>query len=315
MFGLFEKENFLCLGVNPNADWSNMDSIITPMELYEILKTKIYSKENIKEIQSKLNQKDIPYKDIFNEFNWVSEKQMVNYKTISFKLIQVISGVRQEFESSDPHIEIYEKYIAPSIIKSLSSEESELQYNIDNVEGDFLNDGVIVPLHFDRVLVQDSKIQDEKTGIVFRNLVIKHKLEPLSLEPNLYQKIDILIDKIFDKIENAQLYIGNEEEELLEILTAGNKLNGSYSELNGYYYLGIANYKIGMIEKAEIYFEKIINLQSDISKLTIAKDFLRPIGELFEEEGNSAKALYWFKRAIDFSPTIGLKKKIVQLEK
>jgi len=315
MFGLFNKEKFICLGVNPNADWSNMDSIITPMNLHEYLKPKVYSKEDIKEIQNKLNQKDIPYKNISNEFNWIPEKQVASCKTISVSLVQVISGVRQEFETSEPHNEIYEKYIAPSIIKSLSLDSAKLKYDIQEVENEYLDKGVIVPLHFDRVLVIDSKFKDEKTGKVFRNLEIKEKLEPFSLEPNSYQKVDIIIEKILEKIENADTNIADEEKELLEILTDSEKLKGRYAELNGYYYLGIANIKIGLTEKAEKYFDTLVNLQSDISKMTIAKDFLRPIGELFEEKENTGKALFWYKKAIDFSPTIGLKKKITQLEK
>lgn len=227
----------------------------------------------------------------------------------------MISGVRQEFETSEAHNEIYEKYIAPSIIKSLSLDSANLKYDIEEVENEYLDKGVIVPLHFDRVLVIDSKLKDEKTGRVFRNLEIKEKLEPFSLEPNSYQKVDIIIEKILDKIENADTNIADDEKELLEILTDSEKLKGRYAELNGYYYLGIANIKIGLTENAEKYFDTLVNLQSDISKMTIAKDFLRPIGELFEEKENTSKALFWYKKAIEFSPTIGLKKKITQLEK
>ena len=51
MFGLFNKDKYSCLGVNPDADWSHMDSIITPMNLHEYLKSKIYTKVEIKEIK------------------------------------------------------------------------------------------------------------------------------------------------------------------------------------------------------------------------------------------------------------------------
>lgn len=314
MFGLFNKDMFSCVGVNPGADWSHMDSITTPMELHQYFKTKIFTKDEIKEIQKKLNEKGIPYKDLLNEFNWVSEKQVANCKTVSFSLIQVISGVRQEFETSEPHIEIYEKYIAPSIIKSLSSDSSYLKYDIEKVESEYLDKGVIVPLHFDRVLVIDSKIKDEKTGRVFRNLEIKEKLEPFSLEPNSYQKIDILIDQIFEKIEGGEINIADDENELLKILKENKTIKGRYAELNGYYYLGVANMKIGLTEKAEKYFDTLINLKSDISPLTIAKDFVRPIGELYEERQTNSKALLWYKKAIELSPNIGLKKKIRELE-
>jgi len=315
MFGLFNKEKFICLGVNPNADWSNMDSIITPLNLHEYLKPKVYTKENIKEIQNRLNQKDIPYKDISNEFNWISEKQNANLKTISFSLISVISGVRQEFETSEPHIEIFEKYIAPSIIKSLTLGSGEIKYDIEDVESNYLDKGVIVPLHFDRVQVFDRKIKDEKTGKVFRNLEIKQKLEPHSLEPKGRKKVNILINTMLQKIELGDTNILIEENELLEILKESEKLRCEYRELEAYYYLGVINIKIALFDKAENYIYILINTPNDISKMTIAKDFLRPIGELFEENGNASKALFWFKKAIEFSPAIGLKKKITQLEK
>jgi tetratricopeptide (TPR) repeat protein len=315
MFGLFNKEKFTCLGVNPDADWSNMDSIITPLNLQEYLKPKVYLKDEIKEIQRKFNQKEIPYKDILNEFNWISEKQVVNFKTISLSIITVISGVRQEFETSEPHNEIYKKYIAPSIIKSLSLGFANIKYDIEDVKNDYLDKGVIVPLHFDRVSVIESTIRDEKTGKIFRNLEIKEKLEPHSLEPNSYQKVDIIIGKMFEKIENDNTNIVDDEKELLKVLTDSEKLKGRYAELNCYYYLGIANIKIGLIDNAEKYFDILVNLQSDISKMTIAKDFLRPIGEFYEENDNLSKALFWYKKAIELSPAIGLKKKIAEIEK
>ncbi|MDZ4072475.1 MAG: hypothetical protein U1C70_11675 [Sediminibacterium sp.] len=314
MFGLFNKDKFSCVGVNPDADWSHMDSIITPMELHQYLKPKIYTKDEIKQIQEKLNEKGIPYKDILNEFNWVSEKQAATCKTKSFSLIQLISAVREEFETSKPHIEIYQKHIAPSIIKSLSLNSSNLKYDIENVESEYLDRGVIVPLHFDRVLVLDSKIEDEKTGKVFRNLEIKEKLEPFSLEPNAYQKVDIIIETILEKIESGETNIEDDENELMGILSDNETLKGRYAELNGYYHLGLSNFKIGLTEKAEKYFDILINLQSDISPLTIAKAFLRPIGELYEERNITAKALLWYKKAIEYFPNIGLKKKIKELE-
>jgi tetratricopeptide (TPR) repeat protein len=78
--------------------------------------------------------------------------------------------------------------------------------------------------------------------------------------------------------------------------------------------LGVSNLKIGLNEKAEKYFDILINLQSDISPLTIAKDFVRPIGELYEDLKLNSKALFWYKKAIELSPNIGLKKKIKELE-
>ena len=52
MFGLFNKDKFSCLGVNPDADWSHMDSITTPMDLHQYLKPKIYTKDEIKDVNN-----------------------------------------------------------------------------------------------------------------------------------------------------------------------------------------------------------------------------------------------------------------------
>lgn len=38
MFGISKKEKFVCLGINPGADWSMLDSIITPLKLHQFLK-------------------------------------------------------------------------------------------------------------------------------------------------------------------------------------------------------------------------------------------------------------------------------------
>jgi hypothetical protein len=55
--------------------------------------------------------------------------------------------------------------------------------------------------------------------------------------------------------------------------------------------LGLANIKIGLSEKAETYFDKLVQLESDISKMTIAKDFIRPIGELYAEREANTKSI------------------------
>ena len=49
MFGLFkkEKERFVCLGVNLEASWTNMESMFTAFELYEKLKDLAFLKEEI----------------------------------------------------------------------------------------------------------------------------------------------------------------------------------------------------------------------------------------------------------------------------
>jgi len=314
MLGLFNKEKFSCIGVNPDVDWSHIDSITIPLDLHEYLKRKVYTKDEIKEIQNKLNEKGIPFNDMLNELNWVSEKQASTLKTVNFSLLQIISGVRKEFETSEAHNEIYDNHIAPTIIKSLSLGLGKLKYDIAEFENEYLDTGVIVPLHFDRILVIDSTIKNEKTGRVFRNLEIKEKLEPISLEPDSYQKVDIIIDNILKRIDSGETNIEDYEKELIEILHNSENLKGRYAELNGYYYLGMLNMKIGLTEKAGKYFDVLINLKSDISHLTIAKDFYRPIGELYETNKISSKALFWYKKAVEFSPNIGLKKRIKELE-
>jgi len=314
MFGLFSKEKFSCFGVNPDADWSYMDSIITPMSLHQYLKSKIYTKAEIKEIQNKLNEKGIVYRNILNEFNWIPQNQASTCNMISYVSLELISGVRNEFDGSQYHHDIYEKFIAPTIIKSLSLGLGKIKYDIEEIKSEYLDKGVIVPLHFDRVLVIDSKIKDEKTGLVFRNLEIKEKLEPFSLEPNSYQKIDVIIDKMLERLKKSDMDIAEEEKELMEILTEDDNLKGRYAEVKAYYYLGMLNMKIGLTDQAEKYFDILINLKPDVSKTTIARDFFRPIGELYEERGINNKALVWYKRAIELSPAIGLKNKIKQLE-
>lgn len=314
MFSIFKKKKFSCIGVNPYADWSKMDSIITPLELHQYLKTKSYTKEEIKQLQIKLHEKGLPYDDLLKQLNWVSEKQESSINVNSATLIQVISGVRSEFENSEPHNEIYERHIAPSIIKSLSSETSFLKYDIENVEHYYLQKGVMVPLHFDRYLLIKSEIAEPKSETIFVNLEIKEKLPAFSLESNIFQDIETLIDSISIKVKTKDASIDTDIDRLIKILDSNEQIKGKYAQINGYFAIGVALLKIGQQEKSEKFFEMLLKLQSDISPLTIAKDFLRPIGEMFETRKQFKLALFWYQKAIELSPNIGLKKKIKELE-
>jgi hypothetical protein len=319
MFGLFkkEKEEFICLGVNPDADWSNMDTIMSPLKLFQnVLIKSAYTNEQLKDTQKKLNEYNLGYKDILKEFNWVSlTNSKKSIESIEFLYTSIISGVRPEFETSEAHIEIYEKHIAPSIVKSLSTESSFLKSNVKDVENEFFEKGgVIFPLHFDSVWLSLNKFKDLKTGKIFRNLVIDKEVERRSLEPNSFGKLNISIGNILAKLDNDETNIIDEEIKILETLAQNEELRDKYIEIKSYYILGISNLKIGQIEKAKIFFDTILNLETTISRNTIASDFIRPIGEYYEKNHDLNETLYWYKKAIGFSPAIGLKKKIKEIE-
>ena len=86
MFGLFKKEKFICIGVNPKVDLLHLESIITPLELHERIKNKIFTKDEIKQLQIKLNELNIPYKDLEKEFNWILDSPKVQHKKKSLRL-------------------------------------------------------------------------------------------------------------------------------------------------------------------------------------------------------------------------------------
>ena len=318
MFGLFKKEEFICLGVNPDADWSNMDTFMAPLKLFQdVFKEKSYTNEQLKELQKKLDEYNLGYKDILKEFNWVSlNKSKKSLESIEFLYTGIISGVRPEFETSEAHIELYEKHIAPSIVKSLSSESTFLKSNVKDFENEFFEKGgVIFPLHFDSVWLSLNKYKDLKTGKIFRNVVIDKEFERRSLEPNSFGKLNIIIKNILSKLDEGESNIIDEENEILEILAKNEELRDKYLEIKAYFILGISNLKIGQIEKAKKFFDTLLNLKTTISRNTIASDFIRPIGEFYEKNGSLDETLYWYKKAIEFSPTIGLKKKIKEIEK
>jgi tetratricopeptide (TPR) repeat protein len=317
MFGLFKKEEFICLGVNPDSDWSNMDTFMAPLKLFQdVLMKSTYTNEQLKELQKKLDEYNLGYKDILKEFNWVSlSKSKKSLESIEFVLQLLISGVRPEFETSEAHIELYEKHITPSIVKSLSSESTFLKANVKDVEDEFFEKGgVIFPLHFDSVLVRINKYKDVKTGKIFRNVVIEKEVERRSLEPNSFGKLNIIIKNILAKLDDGELSIIDEENEMLEILAKNEELRDKYLEIKAYFILGISNLKIGQIEKAKKFFDTILNLETTISRNTIASDFIRPIGDYYEKNDDLTAALFWYKKAIEFSPAIGLKKKIKEME-
>ena len=321
MFGLFkkEKEEFICLGVNPDADSSNMVTIMAPLKLFQdVLIKSTYTSDQLNELQKKLNEYNLGYKDILKEFNWVSlskSKKSIESIDFMFQLKTVISGVRPEFETSEAHIELYEKHIAPSIVKSLSSESKFLEADVKDVKDEFFEKGgVIFPLHFDSVLVKINKYKDLKTGKIFRNVVIEKEVERRSLEPNSFGKLNITIKNILAKLDEGELNIIDEENEILEILAKNEELRDKYLEIKAYFILGISNLKIGQIEKANKFFDTILNLETTISRNTIASDFIRPIGDYYEKNDDLTAALFWYKKAIEFSPAIGLKKKIKEME-
>ena len=180
MFGLFKKEEFVCLGVNPDADWSNMDTFMAPLKLFQdVFKGKSYTNEQLKELQKKLDEYNLGYQDILKEFNWVSlNDSKKSLESIEFLITRIISGVRPEFETSKAHIELYEKHIAPAIVKSLSSDSTFLESEVKDAKDEFFEKGgVIFPLHFDSVMVKLNKYKDLKSGKTFRNLVIEKEVE------------------------------------------------------------------------------------------------------------------------------------------
>jgi tetratricopeptide (TPR) repeat protein len=287
-------------------------SIITPLELHQRIKNKVFTKEDIKQVQAKLNESGIPYKDLFNELNWISEKETESLKLEIIKTIQIISGVRKEFENSEVHLEIYDKYIAPSIVESLSFKSSNTKNDMRNLINNQLVKGVIYPLHFDRILMLESKIN--LNNRVLRNIEIKERLQPLNLEPNSFDKIDVILQRLSKDNLVGPTDISADEQNILEILNSDANLKGRYVELKSSYVLGLSYFKLGALDKAEYYFEKLLNTRSDISSVTIATDFLKSIGELFENNNNIKEALYWYTKAIEYSPKIGLKKRIKELE-
>jgi tetratricopeptide (TPR) repeat protein len=314
MFGLFKKEEFVCLGVNLEANWTNMESIFTAFELYEKLKDLAFLKEEILDLQKQLDINELGLIDVFNEFNWSSVKKDSVERLNSTKFIMMISGVRQEFAESKPHIELFKNHIEPSYLKSLASSPKKLDYNIEDVRMDYLKMGVVVPTHFDRLVIIEKEFREIKSGKILRCLSIGEKAEPLSLEPNSFEKLNIFIDKILAKLDNGESNIIDEENEILEVLEKNDELRDKYLEIKAYFILGISNLKIGQIEKAKKFFDTILNLETTISRNTIASDFIRPIGEFYEKNGSLNETLYWYKKAIEFSPAIGLKKRVKEIE-
>ena len=122
------------------------------------------------------------------------------------------------------------------------------------------------------------------------------------------------MNKILSKVENGESNFVEEENEILEILAKDEELKGKYVVVQAYFTLGFSNLKTGKLKKAEDFFGTILNLETDISRNTIASDFIRPIGEYYEKNDDLTAALFWYKKTIEFSPAIGLKKKIKEME-
>lgn len=316
MFGLFkkEKERFVCLGVNLEASWTNMESMFTAFELYEKLKDLAFLKEEILDLQKRFEVNQLGIKDIFDEFNWSSANKDSVEHLDSTKFITMITGVREEFAESESHIELFKKHIEPSYLNSLASSPKKLDFNIDDVRLDYLNKGVRCPIHFDRLVILEKEYREIKSGKILRCLSIGGRPEPHSLEPNSFEKLRLAINKILSKVEIGESNFVIEESEILEILAKDEELNGKYVVVQAYFTLGFSNLKTGKLKKAEDFFNTILNLKTDISRNTIASDFIRPIGEYYEKNDDLTAALFWYKKTIEFSPAIGLKKKIKEME-
>jgi hypothetical protein len=169
MFGLFKKEEFVCLGVNLEANWTNMESMFTAFELYEKLKDLAFLKEEILDLQKQLDINELGLFDVFNEFNWSSVKKDSVEQLNSTKFIMMISGVRQEFAESKPHIELFKNHIEPSYLKSLASSPKKLDYNIEDVRMDYLK-------MIATSIIKSKKSKKEITRLLLLSLLLLQKL-------------------------------------------------------------------------------------------------------------------------------------------
>lgn len=312
MFSFFKKERFLCLGLNPNADLKYLTSLTKILELQHALKDKVYTSEEIDKIQNHFNENGKEFKNIRTELNWISEDQLKNYTKSSMSVYSLITAVREEFKDSKDHQDFFYKVLAPSIINALSDEHVKPQID-DSIRSRYLEKGVKPWLHFDQVMLLDSTWVNIKSGKSFRNIEIQEKMSPPSLEPGPFEAAKLLIDKLYDKINKGNRDINSEEQDLLKILD-GKLITGTYLELECIYHLGVTYFRLGLIDKAESYFDKILDLKTAISKSTIASDFLKRIGGLFDQTATLKKALYWYIKAVEFDPKVGLKRRIKELE-
>jgi len=219
MFGLFkkEKERFVCLGVNLEADWTNLESILTALEVYEKLKSLAFLKEEILDLQKQFEVNQLGIRDVFDEFNWSSANKDSVEHLDSTKFITMITGVREEFAESESHIELFKNYIEPSYLNSLALGPKKLDFNIDDVRLDYLNKGVRCPIHFDRLIILEKEYREIKSGKIFRCLSIGGRPEPHSLEPNSFEKLRLAMNKILSKVENSESNFVEEENRTLEI--------------------------------------------------------------------------------------------------
>lgn len=311
MFSLFKKEKFLCLGINPDADLKYLPSLTGILELHLVIKDKVYTSEDIDKIQNHLNENSKEFKNIRSELNWISESQFKHYKRNSMSVYSIITGVREEFKDSKDHQDYFNKVLSPSIMNGLSDVQIKPKVD-DYLRSKYLQKGVKQWLHFDQVMLLDSTWSNIKKGEIFRNIEIQEKVTPQSLEPGPFEAAELLISEMYEKLNKGNRDINLEETGLLKILDS-KVIAGTNVELKCLYHLGVTYFRLGLIDRAESYFGKIINLKTDIAKSAIASDFLKPIGELFDEQTTFNKALYWYSKADEFDPKVGLKRRIKEL--
>jgi hypothetical protein len=306
-------EKFICLGVNPLTDLTHLESLITPLDLHDHIKKKLFTIEDIKNIQKNLNENEIPYKEMLPEFNWISENNVSDLKYNNLLSCSVDSGVHPQFEESVEHIYFYEKIIQPAILNAIKQNPEHFKEVLLIETDELFEKGIIYPLHFNSYRITISTIENTITKKKIINYEINCKVEPSNLEGK-FHKQNSLMEELDKKAENGETDFEPQETDLINLLNDQETMRSEYSQISYFLNLGFINLKVDKIDRAEQHFNTIIELNTDISKLTLGKDFLRPIGEFYESKNNLDKALYWYKKATEFNPNVGLKKKIKELE-
>jgi hypothetical protein len=170
MFGFLKKEEFISLGVNCDADFSNLSSITIALDFHELLITKAFLKDDILGLQKQSDEHNLGFKDMSNDFIWVSLKYgSKSLEDIGSVIYTISSGVKKEYETSELHLELYEKHIAPQYIRSLPLNTGKMEMDISEIQMEYWEKGVHYPLHFERSVIIE-KIFKSKTGKIFRTL-------------------------------------------------------------------------------------------------------------------------------------------------
>lgn len=173
MFGFLKKEEFISLGVNRDADFSSMSSIMIALFVQNKIKTNAYLKEEIIDLQKQFDEHKLGFKDVFNDFIWISRKSGKNlYELVDFRIYTVVSGIKEEFEKSELHLELLENHIF-SCYKSFSVNSGMLEMDISKVQMDYWEKGVKYPSHFERSIVNEKTFKVVKTNATFRTIEIE----------------------------------------------------------------------------------------------------------------------------------------------